>query len=536
MIDRIGKTALVAGVVASLSGFAAMAEDVTLRLKGGGFEISGKLKSFDGKRYVIASPALGTMTLEADRFDCASAGCPTGPVRARRSALRLTAGGALQQLSIAGSNTIGNQLMPSLIRAYAESNGLKATRIVGADPLDLQFRLSDQAGREVAVIDLRRHGSSTSFREIIAGTAQIGMSSRRIKDKEVATMQPKFGDMSKPGREHVLGLDGLVVIVGPDNPATALTLDQVSKIFAGEITDWSELGLPAAKINLYAPTPDSGTFDTFKSLVLKPFKVKLDSSTKRTPDHGQQADWVARDPQGIGVVGIAYLRNAKALNIASSCGLISQPSVFTMKTEEYPLSRRLYLYTPGRGAKAMARDLLQFSLSKAAQPIVKANDFIDQSPETLPYGQQTPRIVFGLNAPREDFDLKLMRTLIADLKNANRLSSTLRFGSGESQLDTKAQQDIFRLVEVLGTPGMKDKEIVLAGFADSTGGFDANLALSRARANTVRRAILAAPGGRALANRITIKAYSELTPIACNETAKDRRFNRRVEVWLRNRG
>ncbi|MEQ1384070.1 hypothetical protein ABLW58_25810, partial [Salmonella enterica] len=82
----------------------------------------------------------------------------------------------------------------------------------------------------------------------------------------------------------------------------------------------------------------SGTFDTFDNLVLKPRNLKLVDTAKRTENHAEQSDLVAADPNGIGFAGIAYERNAKALNIETSCGLIVKPSVFSMKTEEYPLS------------------------------------------------------------------------------------------------------------------------------------------------------------------------------------------------------
>ena len=120
------------------------------------------------------------------------------------------------------------------------------------------------------------------------------------------------------------------------------------KIFAGEITDWAQLGLPSGTINLYAPNADSGTFETFNDLIMKPLNLRASENIRRTANHAQQSDWVASDPNGIGIISLAYLRNAKALNIQTACGLITRPSRFAMKTEEYPLTRRLYLYTPGK--------------------------------------------------------------------------------------------------------------------------------------------------------------------------------------------
>lgn len=527
-------TGLAAVAASALFALPALAADVTLRFKGGGFDVTGELKSFDGTRFVIVSPVYGNMTFEAARFECVSPACPKGPVSAPVVPVNMTRGGPVSKFTIAGSNTIGNQLMPSLIEAFAASGGLKATRTVGSDPLDLDYKLTDNQGRDVGEIALRRHGSSTSFRELERRAAEIGMSSRPIKGEEATKLSAAgIGDLRAVGSEHVLGLDGLMILVAPNNPAVAMSLENIAKIFSGQITNWSEVGLPAGAINLYAPGPDSGTYETFETLVLAPRKLKLAEQTKRTHNHAEQSDWVARDPRGIGVVGVAYQRNAKALNVESSCGLITSPTVHSMKTEEYPLSRRLFLYTAGAPRNSIASSLLNFSLSAAAQPIVKGADFVDQSPEALPFKEHGARMAYALNVKQEDFDADLMRELLGEVKVAQRLTSTFRFQTNSFQLDTKAQQDIVRLAEILANNENRGRQVALLGFADANGTFENNLRLAQSRADAVRRALVATPVGRDLAARLTAKGYSELAPVSCNDTDDARRFNRRVEVWLR---
>lgn len=502
------------------------AAEVRLQLKGGGFEITGELEAYDGEKYVVTSPVFGRMTIDGRRFDCLGDNCPSGPVRA---AVPRFTGPVSGDIVIAGSNTIGNALMPALIETFAERSGLEATRVVGNDPLELTFQLNNSNGQQVASVRLLRFGSSTSFKELEARKTEIGMSSRRIKQGEVAKLAVAgLGNMLQPTYEHVLGLDGLMVIVGPDNAAVSLSIESVAKIFAGEITDWGQLGLPAGPINVYAPAEDSGTYDTFKNLVLKPRNLKLTPNAKRTENHAQQSDWVAADPQGIGFVGIAYLRNSKALNIQSPCGLITRPTRFAMKTEEYPLTRRLYLYTPGTPKAPLARQILDFALSNEAQEVVADNDFIDQRPETLGFKGQAARIAYALNAEAEDFDIQAMRSLITDISQAERLTTTLRFQVGSFALDSKSEQDLQRLAGLLKEPEFKDKQVLLLGFADAVGSYEPNLRLSERRAQTVAEALRS----QGYEGAIT-KGYSELAPVACNDTPENRGFNRRVEVWLK---
>lgn len=148
------------------------AEDLRLRLKGGGFEVTGKLKSYQGNRYIIDSPAFGVMSIDADRFDCLEGACPSGGRVAALDATPAVAPRPVQSdrdIIVAGSNTIGNALMPALIEKYAARQGYEATRVVGTDPLDLDFQLKDSNGNRAGSIRLERHGSSTSFRELDSG-------------------------------------------------------------------------------------------------------------------------------------------------------------------------------------------------------------------------------------------------------------------------------------------------------------------------------------------------------------------------------
>jgi phosphate transport system substrate-binding protein len=529
-ISKIAAAALVAAMLGSVS---AIAAEVTLRMKGGDFSVTGDLQSFDNSKYTILSKSLGTMSLDAARFDCEGAGCPKGNATIGALAKPTAANVGPTRIAIAGSNTVGGALMPALIQAYAQSVGVKATKVLGADPLDMQLKLTDAKGGDAGVIDLQRRGSTTAFAGLEKKSVDLGMSSRQVKAEEVAKLSALgLGDMRLPSHEHVLGLDGLQVIVAPGNPAVSLPIDTIAKIFAGVVKDWSEVGLPAGKINVYAPTADSGTFETFDTLVLKPRNLKFVEGAKRTENHAEQADLVTVDPAGIGFTSIAFQRNTKALNVENSCGLIARPSVFAMKTEEYPLTRRLFLYTAGEPQNPLARNILAFALSPAAQPVVRQTDFIDQSPELLDFQAQTTRIAYALNAAGPDFDLNLMKTLISELKPASRLSTTFRFETANFSLDTKATTDVGRLRALLESKEYAGKTVILAGFADGIGRFDNNLILAQKRAAAVQRALQTAGNKPIVANVVT-KAYSQLAPVACNDTNEGRAFNRRVEVWVK---
>src|SRR5262249_33940365 len=145
---------------------------------------------------------------------------------------------------------------------------------------------------------------------------------------------------------------------------------------------WSQLGGRAGHINVYARDNKSGTFDTFKTLVLK--DRKLVASAARYESSEQLSDAVANDPNGIGFAGFAYLRNAKALSIKTDCGLGFAPSAFAVKTEEYPLSRRLFLHVSNHEQNPEVGQFVEFALSAAAQRAVDGKGFVSLLPELSP--------------------------------------------------------------------------------------------------------------------------------------------------------
>src|SRR5262249_51894303 len=141
------------------------------------------------------------------------------------------------------------------------------------------------------------------------------------------------------------GLDGIAVIVNAANPLRSLSKDEVRRIFSGEINDWQQAGRSdAGSIRVLARDEKSGTWDTFKNLVLG--ATPLASSAQRIEDSRQLSDRVATDRNAIGFVGLPFVRSAKALAVSDAGTRPTFPTALTVATEDYPLSRRLYLYTP----------------------------------------------------------------------------------------------------------------------------------------------------------------------------------------------
>jgi phosphate transport system substrate-binding protein len=481
--------------------------------------ISAPLLRFDGNTYTVKNGALGELNFPVADFSCISESCPSA-----------------NAFGIHGSNTIGAELMPRLIEAYAQSHGDRARISNGASPDVAEIKVIGSDGKGRATIDLQAHGSGTATPGLASGKALIGMASRALNEAEVTQLtQQGFGDMRSAENEHVVGLDGIIVIVSPTNVVAKLSLQQLQGIFSGAVFDWSQVGGRPGKINVYARDAKSGTFDTFNTLVLDPGKQKLTGSAQRLESSNELSDLVANDPSGIGFIGFAYLRNAKAISLVNECGMTFTPRTFDVKTEEYPLSRRLFLYSGKLPAQSYAAGLLDFSLSLDAQGIVRDSGFIDQELEWQSE-RQMGRMAEAQSARKQRGGTgEPFVTLTRDIQETSRISATMRFRYNSIELDNKALKDVDVLAQFLQflRQTKSERKLVLAGFTDSVGTIDKNIALSLERANAVRQALLRKLRDPQYTKLIEIRGYGPALAVACNENEAGQDKNRRVEVWLR---
>ncbi len=414
-------------------------------------------------------------------------------------------------LRFAGSNTIGSELLPALAEAYLKQQGIsEVKRIEGKAPEEIS--LVDAKNPTLATtIEIAAHGSSTAFKDLLEQKADIGMASRKIKLAEATKLAPLVGDITAPSQEHVLALDGIAVIVNRSNTISALTKDQIAAIFSGVITDWAELKRSPGKIKLYARDNKSGTYDTFQSIVLE--NLKLSNEARRFEDSAMLSDKVAADPDGIGFVGLPFVKDARALAVSDTGTSPLVANRLTVATEDYPLSRRLYLYAPNKRDNPHVKKFVEFALSQAGQEIVKQHGFIELS-------IQSTKVNTPSDAPKDYAQLT---------SGAQRLSLNFRFLTGSHRLDNKGLRDLDRVIEFVENAKAKNKSIMLFGFSDATGDttLNQNLSLDRARAvaeELTRRGVTLAQ----------ISGYGASLPVASNQTKEGREQNRRVEIWVKN--
>lgn len=402
--------------------------------------------------------------------------------------------------TIHGSNTIGANLGPELVKSFLASQG--ATRInqlLGKHENEHIIRaLTYKDNLPVNLeVHLEAHGSSTGFKGLKQGIADIAASSRPIKEKEQVQLI-RAGDMKSLQNEHIVAIDGLAVVIHPSNPITYLSTQQIKSIFTGKIKNWKQVGWHNAKIRVLARDKKSGTFDTFKGLILR--KTPLTKSAERYESNTDISTNVSRDINAIGFVSLATIGAAKPLKVSDGDSLALEPNVLSVATEDYPLSRRLYLYSKSSNKNTpVVNRFLEFIKSDTGQSVVRKVGFVSQSLFPVSTSDQSPW---------------------------KRLNVNIRFNKGSSTLDNKAAIDVQRLVDYINKPENQTMQLKLVGYSNPIDSNKRASSVSRIRAQNVRWALRSS----GLANKVKTEA-GNLVSIADPDSINADK-NRRVEVWV----
>jgi phosphate transport system substrate-binding protein len=425
--------------------------------------------------------------------------------------------------------------MPKLAEAFlrdelkAKRTGFKVGRDAKGHPR-LHVWGEVPGKTDLQVIEIYATGSGAAFKCLAEKSGpdycDIGMSSRPINnaDKE---LYPALRNLVGPTTEHVVALDGIAVIVNPNNPVSQLSIPQLRAIYTGEIGNWSAVGGDNAPIELYGRDQASGTLEMFTEKVMSEDaqgKARLANVplNHQMGDSGLLVDAVMRSPNAIGYVSSPLMRDAKALMISDGSGPALKPTDLSVVTEDYPICRRLLLYDwdePG----SLMNAFIRYATYKPGQALVAQTPFVGLIPKVFP-------VVPPKNAP---FVYKKLASNFSRIGLSFHFSGALAESGSDAdcQLDSLAKVNVLRLRTFLAQHGGTGDDIQLIGFADGVEGRVPSKRLARQRAESVATELRAIG---VIVPSENIRDFGSAFPVASNDIPEGRNRNRRVEVWVRN--
>ncbi len=242
---------------------------------------------------------------------------------------------------------------PAALSGSVSTNGSTSMeKVIGA--LSEQF-MADNSG---VTVTYDPTGSGAGIEAASNGSADIGLASRALKDEE------KAGGLT----ETILALDGIAVIVNADSKVADLTVEQIGKIFTGEITDWSEVGGDAGTISCIGREAGSGTRDGFESITGTKDACKLDQELTST---GGVIEAVAGNPNAIGYASLSAVEGKDTVKAVTVGGVACTEA--TVLDGSYAIQRPFVLVTKtGETMSPAAQAFFDYATSSAASQLIKA--------------------------------------------------------------------------------------------------------------------------------------------------------------------
>lgn len=284
--------------------------------------------------------------------------------------LALVAGMTVGVLGLAGCGTGGDSGTSTDGGASEDLSG--SISVEGSDTIVNMGQAWAEAFMDAnpgVMISVKGGGSGTGVAALINGTVDFANASRDMKQEEIDQAKAVGVDPV----EHVIAKDGISVVVNPANPVVDISIEQLGKVYRGEISNWKDLGGPDKSIVLLSRDSSSGTYEFFKEAVVGK-EAEYAKEAKLLASNQAIIDEVAGNDAAIGYVGLGYAEGAGA-EIKELTVEGVDPSVETVLDLSYPLSRDLYMYSNGE-VDGVMKAYLDWILGDEGQAIVADQGFV----------------------------------------------------------------------------------------------------------------------------------------------------------------
>ncbi len=475
---------------------------VTLLSRSDNTEVVGELVDHSDSYYVVETP-LGSFQLATDRVDCIGTACPD---------LNLYD----PKVTVRGEAIAVDFMMPALLKEYAQARGHRFLFEEKSEDHSVVTLLSSDDGSVVADIDILPLGAADP-----------------VFAPDITITDKRDGAATGDAREFLIATDSRVLITGDKNPVRDLSAEEIADILSGNLRSWENLGGGNTPVTMHLLEGDTPAL--FYERTSGSPDGPLAADTVYHPSVQDLITSVRADRTAVGLLDRveATRGGADMLSIRKVCGLMSEPSDFDMKINNYPLSRPIFAQEKEKDLHPVADDFLKWSQTDAAQAVLEETGFGSARLQRMKIQDMGVAVIHAA-AVEPDFAGAEFSSMMRELRRADRLSITFRFENASSNLDAESVLNIRDLANRLRKSEFDGLELLLVGFADSAGSAEQNTRLAQQRAEAVHEVIAAEFSAEELGKfNIQAMSFGEQMPLDCNDTDEGRASNRRVEVWVR---
>ena len=503
-----------AAVMALLSTFpvSVLADTVKLSSPDGLISVEGELKGFDGKMLTVAT-SYGVVKIPADEIVCEGQ-CPKGVAQATTESIVTES-----NVTMAFHSARDRDLVVGLLNNTDLATKAQATVQMDADEV-AHIKATD--ADQVAAVQFLSEGD---------GDITLGLGNRATQNS-AANSIPLGAANVKSARAYEIAVKTLAVILGPDTGIETVSHEELARIYAGEITNWSQLGGSDVTIQAIAVHDEVLGMSNLNAAVLEPFGLSVGPNSLKVKSDAQAVDIISVARGGIGIVNLNSVKRDQATPIRNVCDVAVKPSEFAVSTGEYPLSVSTFAMMQGDFQSPVLPRLFDAIATEEMQNSLRDDGYQGQAIVYAPETVKSDRVNAVIAQDWQEPLRTSARDLVLMLLEAKQLSVRFLDGTEEDAVGARVRADFVRLAEAIKRGDYDGQEVLFVGYSE-TSDPDLSLSVSHVAASSVLSAFEQFSPAAAARTGVSFASSGHgSVGIACS-AEKVRGAANVVEVWVR---
>jgi phosphate transport system substrate-binding protein len=387
-----------------------------------------------------------------------------------------------------------------------------------------QVRIASGDGRENLAIDLVDAAADADLVLLTTALAGRGPAVYASPDQWSGD-----GQLS----HQMVGLRAFAVVTTVDLGASGISVADLAAIYAGEITNWSQLGGPDLPVMPLQLPVGSALRNEFVATVMDPAGKTISAETLTMADEAAIAAAIADIPGSISVLELQAAGAVPVLPVAGVCGLAVKPTVYNVISGDYPLIRPVMLRYERQPQTTLVSELFDFATASVVQDLLARDGFIKQTAQSQ--SEKYARLNALLSTTLDPVERPVAASMFQALFDGERLSPTFIGGPVSGPEGGWNRAMMISLAKQLSTPAFAGREVIFAGIAQAEDGPQAAIDASAAVAADMVAAFQRFAPAVIASNGLTLTpmGFGAVSRVSCLEGQVDKPVNSRVEIWVK---
>lgn len=334
---------------------------------------------------------------------------------------------------------------------------------------------------------------------------------------------------------QLLGLKSFSVVVAPNAGISEISMNDLARIYAGEVTNWSQIGGADVTVLPLQLPPTSETGVELRRLVMAPAGKQVAGNVLTMSNEAAVTGSINQFPGSMSVVSTENADDALVVRVTGTCGIAVAPTPFNIISGDYPLVRPImarYDRTPNTG---LAAEVFDFASGQIAQGLIENEGFINHGATLMDPAKKNARLSALLDATLDDAQRTAAAQMFQILFDANRLSPTMTGGPASGPEGAWNRAMLINVQSLLADPANAGREIIFVGFGQSAQGSAAAIEASAVAAAEFKTLLERVAAERLASGNYTVSSYGfgNVSPATCVDGQVAGSEYTRIEVWIR---